>query len=577
MNFTELKGIIASPVATSKWVAILLFANTLVSSFALGNFNLLGAKVPIHLLDIASGIAAVLVLLISNRLLGSGLRKKAVTLFIWFAAALMYLVIPDFLVQLWIPGADLTAFAWSSIWGTIQTIVLLLAFTLVVTEWGRSRQAARRLATRKAQLLSSQAAFEDQRTEIEERIRVTVQEKLSRVLSALAKGLGSSDNANPQDLAALVLSGLNQGVRPLSWEIETTETELPPTRLASPSRISFRTRLTDRLSLTEAFNLPLFLLLAFVFEPSTAFYVFGIPGVTQITVVLIATAALLATLHRAANRIQLPAWFAVISATAFAYLCSLMFVGIRLVLSQTADLDFAAAFPASIAQIAFGVGVFSTLVHQREAANLAAQKVNDQLEVVVARVRQVAWHSRQRFARLVHGPVQSRLLAAYLQLKNADSIENLNLQQLRTEVGEAVGLLRGTESEDHASVTEMVESVTAGWGEGHQFLVDIDSELEPRGALDSAAATSLFDALRESVNNAVKHGSEGTYELQIRRLAAGLISLRVSNPISAMEPNIPTEPGYGTTVLDVVCLNHSLQIQGDKAVFVAQIATQATD
>lgn len=567
---------LTSPVATGKAVAMLLLLNTVISSYALGSFSLAGNGLPVHMIDICSGIVAALTLyLIGLVIQKKGEQRAWQTTFAWLAAAAMFSLVPNVWAWALNKGPDIQAILGPSITGTIQVITLQLAFTMVVKSFSDNRSAASYLESRRQTLQLSQSTFAGQRSEIEERIRVAVADKLQKVLNALQKDLNIDRQAEPAALAKLILGGLNQGVRPLSWEIEAEPTALP--QLASPTiqRISIRTHLTQAIRLPQAFNTLLFTLICVVFEPVTAFYVFGIDGALQILATMSLNLVLLATLRRLTPRVQMPAWLAVAFYSAFTFLTSLSFVGLRALLGQTKDLDYALAFSINIFEISAVTSILTVVVQQRRQANQEAELINQQLEIAVARVRQVAWQARQRFARLVHGPVQSKLLAAYLQLNNASDLSSVNLNQITQDIAQAAEILGRQDEATALSVQQMTTWVTEGWGSEHSFDVVIDPNLLPPFVLDSSASAALYETLRESVNNAIKYGSAGSYAITIQLTENNLIELTVVNPVGTSNQS---SGGYGTAVLDQVTYRHSLEIGPEVAVFKALIATaQAGD
>ena len=567
---------LTSPVATGRAVALLLLVNSVISSYALGNFSLLGNDLPIHLIDICTGLVAALTLHLSGLVIRrKGQPRAWQTIGAWLAAAAMLSLVPNVWAWALNKGTDIQALLGPSITGTIQVITLQLAFTMVVKSFSDNRSAAAYLESRRQTLQLSQSAFVEQRSEIEERMRVAVADKLQKVLDALQKDLKNESRAEPAALAKLILAGLNQGVRPLSWEIEAERTALP--QLASPAiqRISLRTHLTQAIRLPQAFNTFLFTLICVVFEPVTAFYVFGIDGALQILVTMTLNLVLLATLRALAAQVQMPAWLAITFYSAFTFLTSLSFVGLRAVLGQTQDLDYALAFSINIFEIAAVTSIITVVVQQRRQANQEAELINKQLEVAVARVRQVAWQARQRFARLVHGPVQSKLLAAYLQLNNAKDLSSVNLNQITQDIAQAAEILGRQDEATALSVQQMTTWVTEGWGSEHSFDVVLDPNLLPPYVLDSSASAALYETLRESVNNAIKYGSAGSYAITIQLTENNLIELTVVNPVGTSNQG---SGGYGTAVLDQVTYRHSLEIGPEVAVFKALIATaQAGD
>lgn len=588
MKLSSLGIWLRSSVGTGKWVALLFLLNALNSSYALGDYSNLPTSISIHVVDMVGALLAAGVLLLLGRssLAFNARRGRARSisqnLVAWIAAAVSPMAVQAVALVTLVPKPPLSA-----LWQLLPLVILqgvaqLFVFTLLVGTWTQSRHAGAVLATQRLALETSQKAFGLQKAEIEERIRTTVEDKLGAVLKQLVSAIARKANQNQQELAKLVLSALNQGVRPLSWEIEGDASAAQIDQPKSmPQRLSLRELFSARLPLNQSFSIVLFTLVCLIFEPSTAYMVLGPAAAVLITAQVALNLLLLWLLGRGLKHIKAPLWLGIPLHVAIAYLASLGFVLAMRFAGPVADLEYALAFPYSIAVIALGTGVFATALALRDNSNQHLTLVNQQLELLVSRLRQATWHARQRFARLVHGPVQSRLLAAYLQLDSGTELTEQQLLKLTAEVSEAGALLRQSENRQSLTVSEMTVWITTGWGDEHHFEIEIDHQLEAPFELDAEAADSLYETLREAVNNAVKNGTSGSYQIRIHLLPMGLIEITVTNPRAAStnqpdsEEMPQTKTGFGTSVLNMVTYRHHLEIQPDRAVFTALIATEA--
>lgn len=588
--FQKLTLWLPNRVATDKSVAALFLLNSVVSSFALGDFSQLPAQVPVHLVDIAAGAlganAVWLGGLAINRFVakaGSSGRKVFHTLAVWVIAALITAGVPLITTLTQAQVTDISPLVLQSAIGFAQSVLLLLCFTVLVGNWRASRASAQELAARQGALLLAQSSFSALNDEIQGRIRATLREKLDKVLIGLKQSLVESMAANKKELSSLVLEALNQGVRPLSWEIsKSTDTEDPLSIPAAP-RKSILNRLNYPVALSNGFDALIFTLVCLIFEPSTATAVFGPSAGFAMLVTIAVNLAVFECLRRAKTNLEIRAWQASLVYAAIAYLGGLSFVFIQRALNQTSDNQLLIAFPTSIAEIAFLTSVYSIGIYQQNSANITLSKVNQELEMLVAKLRQSTWQARQRLARLVHGPVQSRLFASYLKLRNEQDLDEPQLQELMRQISEAGSLLESPEESLGLSVSEMAGLVLSGWSQDRTFTINIANELQPPFQLDGTSAECLYETLREAANNAVKYGTAGEYVLNVRPEAMGLIRVELTNPRDANFDERLGQPavaatsegiqigGFGSSVLDMVTLSHRLELTETRALFVALV------
>jgi signal transduction histidine kinase len=219
-----------------------------------------------------------------------------------------------------------------------------------------------------------------------------------------------------------------------------------------------------------------------------------------------------------------------------------------------------------VAGISFAIQLQRT---QRLNAEQEMTGVVKNLEILNSQLRQELWLNRRKIASVLHGSVQSTLYASAMRLAKIESPSADELQAVRDDLNAAISKLDSLESGE--SIDEILKQIIEVWdGVVEIKLPEIPTDLSKALAENQAASACLAEVIREAVSNAVKHGAAKQIELKVEKAARNLISVMVSNdgkPISKQ-----TETGYGSSILDEVALNWSLESTGELTLLRAQIA-----
>lgn len=181
-------------------------------------------------------------------------------------------------------------------------------------------------------------------------------------------------------------------------------------------------------------------------------------------------------------------------------------------------------------------------------ASLAAQ-VDTDLEQVTARLRRQLWMNRRNLTWVIHGPIQSALVASALALSQSE-----NTPELRDRVGQnltnAVARLDSALSAQPDLDSALAE-ISAVWSVNCAVVSSIDEPARILLASDRVAVMCIGEIVREAVNNAVRHGHARAAHVRISAsppAPAGILYVTVTNngePISARP-----ELGLGSAMFD---------------------------
>lgn len=199
--------------------------------------------------------------------------------------------------------------------------------------------------------------------------------------------------------------------------------------------------------------------------------------------------------------------------------------------------------------VGMGLSALAIAEQRLQQAEADLREVNDELDVVVSRLRAQLWVNRQRLSWVLHGPIQSTLIAAAYELQQRE-VTAQDRERIRTQIATAAARLESVERRDH-SVDRAIDELTALW----EFTCPLDiSVTEParhRLDQDPTASYAVIEILREGVSNAVRHGGATQVCVGIALDRPGLLTVRIADNGTGLEGT--PSGGLGTSLLDQVC------------------------
>ncbi len=224
----------------------------------------------------------------------------------------------------------------------------------------------------------------------------------------------------------------------------------------------------------------------------------------------------------------------------------------------------AEAFPFVGASLVFwallGLTVAApSLVEQfAEQSQSAAAEVNRQLELARARLQRQLWINRRNLTWVLHGPIQSALLASAMALSHADDDPSVRAR-VRLNLTAALAHLEGNRMM-HPCLREALEDIATVWSTSCRISWHIDPLAARLLENDRDVVRCITEIARESVSNAVRHGAAqhvnimidapGEQQLDQR---AEVIRVQITDDGSGLAAD--ALPGLGSAMLDE--LTHS--------------------
>ena len=162
------------------------------------------------------------------------------------------------------------------------------------------------------------------------------------------------------------------------------------------------------------------------------------------------------------------------------------------------------------------IAVLRVLPSERKRVLSELEQAVEQVARMTTRLAQLVWIEQNRLARLVHGDIQSRILAAVLQAGiTAPDDERGQLRQLQRDCEAAL-----TAPVQQMTFSGFVAQLRQVWSASVQIDCQISPAVQAILDGDSVANDALCEIVREAVNNAVKHARASEVRVRLRLAAA---------------------------------------------------------
>lgn len=216
----------------------------------------------------------------------------------------------------------------------------------------------------------------------------------------------------------------------------------------------------------------------------------------------------------------------------------------------------------------FIYGVFITVTLSvatvaAKAALTAQQQLQHELEMAqtelrwdLARVHQLQWHQQRLAARALHGPVQSALIRETVRLtKNSDKASADYLRDSLT-----CALRSAFDDADTVpDLLSILATLTRSWQPLCHVAYEVDCSLTVIDA-DDSARSCLADLLRETVANAVRHGSASQVAIRVEQQSARTLSVEAVD--DGLGNADETGSGLGAQIMDDCCVSWTRRTGG---------------
>lgn len=216
--------------------------------------------------------------------------------------------------------------------------------------------------------------------------------------------------------------------------------------------------------------------------------------------------------------------------------------------------EFIAATVVGVVLIFLTSGIGSLRTHRDDVARTFQADVDRELVESIAVSRQVAQLARES-ARILHGTVQTRLIACAVAIERASETSDVAAFQAALQEAHAV-LTEPTRTDtgDTTTLAEEVQHKASLWSGLCDINIEIASDLEETSG---RLARDVGRVVEEGLSNAIRHGGAGAIRVSITSAVPGVLVV-IDDDGSGLSD---ATPGLGSSLLDSVSEEWSLNAQ----------------
>jgi hypothetical protein len=589
LTLTRVWGWLASKQGLS-WSVILVI---LFYPVAIGSIQVVDPSLTLpidtHLYDLLAGVGAAAVLTLGRSFTGV-IKTQPVRIIsnvvTWLMAALsgtgLQLAVASSVGP--VPEIFIKSFGF----GVLSLMGLMFSatgFTIIYQDLKKSTNA---LAAKRFQLLSLRANLE---AEVEAQRKSLNDEVSSRLSAPIAKliddveALAHSSNdgasalvSSTSDIAGQLREAIDQVVRPLSVEITSDIATIRPTLQTlvqlkkTIRRLPFRERISRLVPLGYIFNVPLTgAMLAVFVLPSFAF-ILGSEGFWQVALpATVASLGLIWLLRKATQKLQTFYGFGLFESVIGAVLTASPYFILGSLLMPSAD-------PGLLLYLTFEAFLINALISyaslfiETSYLNLRmADQSNREIRKLVAFLQNEAQVNRRTMAQVVHGRIQASLQAASIKIKQATTITEALVAEIRTDLNQAILDTQAT-SLENLGVQRQLADMVDQWLGICDLTVSFEGQVEQGLDRANLAKTAVVEVIREGLNNAVKHSEADEADVVIRYVESGDVGIVMRNAVHAQPNGARLSSGYGSRMLDQITESWSVEFEDGDAILTATVA-----
>jgi signal transduction histidine kinase len=204
--------------------------------------------------------------------------------------------------------------------------------------------------------------------------------------------------------------------------------------------------------------------------------------------------------------------------------------------------------------IAWFVATVFILARARRLTQEHLNKVNDQIGLSIARMRQEIWFTQQNLAWVLHGPVQSALISASIRLESGAVRDAADRAAILSSLHRAYELLT-TAGPGVPDFNDFATELTGLWQGVCTISFNDSDQVMDRVAADPAATYAVIEVVREAVGNAIRHGDATSVDITISDHTDGLVGLVITDNGRGLSKD--ATPGIGSDLFDSLAYSWS--------------------
>jgi hypothetical protein len=195
----------------------------------------------------------------------------------------------------------------------------------------------------------------------------------------------------------------------------------------------------------------------------------------------------------------------------------------------------------------------------------------DQLGWLRARINLVSWFDKGELSRLLHSEVQSVLHAGIVRFEAGASKadRDLALASMQSQIQEAF-----TKRASEINLESLVQDQQEFWSDVCEIQSVISPEANQALARDVVGKSILWDIIKESCGNAIRHGKATETQVTIELAKPNQLQIRIAN--NGERPAEKLGAGLGTSILNACAITWSLRPDREKVVLTALLPIEAS-
>ena len=228
-------------------------------------------------------------------------------------------------------------------------------------------------------------------------------------------------------------------------------------------------------------------------------------------------------------------------------------------LSEQAPSFALTTFAFTLIPALFGMGLFNL------RANLEREeRITSEIAENISVIRRELWSLRKKFAREIHGGLQSKLQILSLKFERDGGDRIQLVESINTELAS----LLSPESDKprienfKVFISELIEF----WDGIVSISAEIKTETYELISTDYLLAECLHEVIREAVNNAVKHSGASQISIRLETTKLSTLALSVENNVSK-EIKAPSQSNLGTSIYKELAHTWALELHPDRVNF----------
>jgi signal transduction histidine kinase len=449
--------------------------------------------------------------------------------------------------------------------GPIFTLATLMTGAVLAGNFSRHREALNNLADERHRLqirsASVRAKVELQREELLTKVKNLIDPAIRKIQSSLGKETSA-------EVISSIRSTVDDVVRPLSLEVSQEEDELEAE--TGSAAIREKASLPDKLILGD-FLLPFWGAILTAASTMSVAFLLETPGraLLALAAIFISMIIVLGTAQYFTKSLYLPAF---LTATLVPFIYALSLTPLFFVVEFLApNISSTQVVTLLIFGLVLGASLFFAQLAQllRKLTTERLTAVNEQLEILNAKLRQELWLNRRRTASILHGPIQSALYSSAMKLSQAQKPSAELISEVEQDIQTALEKLNNPKDLVLESVSKVLGQIADLWSDAAEIEIVIEPKLEEIVALEPLAAEATLELVREFITNSIKHGKAKKVSVRIYQLDDSRMAIEVKdNGLGIKEES---KPGFGSKLLTELSLSWSRQTIGDTTISYAEI------